>query len=198
MIGSILKSELPHLNDEFNLNALAYLSLTSKNEHVLCGALANRLQMTLSDQQEMLVGREWQTVDIAVLSQGEPVALIEAKAAYTFNLKVTYPSKEVTQDVAKLRSKKFKGECERYVLTFFTHPNQLPQGQIDTVLKYSDRIRRHGVLTEAEIHRGFKRFHERIGQIPLVTNGEIRAGHAFGIDVSVFYWLFDANTPQTG
>ena len=57
---------------------MAWLSLTSKNERPLCDAVAWELQGSLAPG--IAVKREWRRFDIAVLADGSPVVLVEAKA----------------------------------------------------------------------------------------------------------------------
>ena len=101
-VQDALTASLRHLGDEFRANELAYLSLTSKNEREMCNALAWLLHEWFRDDTDFQVAREWRRHDIAVLHRHEPAALIEAKAAMSFNLVEgkLYPSKEVVRDIA--------------------------------------------------------------------------------------------------
>ncbi len=156
-----LATSLRHLGDEFKADELAYLSLTSKNERQMCDALAWRLHEWFRDDAETDVVREWYRHDIAVLHRHTRVALIEAKAAMTFNLveRKLYPSNEVLDDVAKLRDLEFR--CERFVLPFFTDYRQIPQRKYedDKVIKYADGMRKHGVIQMGRVCDGLRRFY---------------------------------------
>ena len=189
-----ITEELAQLHSEFTPNSLAYLLLTSKSERLLCGALASRLHARFIDFPGELICREWESFDVAVLHDGEPDTLIEAKAAYTFDLKDKnkrlYPSKPVRDDIDKLRKFEFNGD--RYVLVFFTHADQIPERRYDAAIKYIKSMRRRGNDLD-EFAECFRQFHERIDQIPIVAQGEIEAGNAFNVDVRVLYYLFDAS-----
>ena len=184
-------ASLRRLADEFETDELAYLSLTSKNERELCNALAWRLHRRFLGDAETQVVREWKRHDIAVIHRDSPVALIEAKAAMSFDLleKKLYPSQEVLKDINKLRGVDFDGE--RFVLPFFTHYRQIPQREYETkkVITYAHGMRKHGVIETASVWQGLRRFRKATGDFPLVDQGEIPAGTAFGIDVSVIYLL---------
>lgn len=187
-----LSEALRHLGDEFRPNRLAYWSLTSKNEREMCNALAWRLNERLADDADLHVAREWKRRDIAVLRGGNPVAPVEAKAAMAFNLVQKgpriYPSKDVLEDIEKLRKDEW-GCRECYVLPFFTHVYQMPRREFDAVMPYISDIRKHGVIRKEELADGFERFHRKVGALTVVAAGEIPAGRAFGVDVSVWYWL---------
>ena len=186
-----LTVSLRHLADEFEADELAYLSLTSKNERELCNALAWRLQKSFRDCAETQVVREWKRHDISVLYGNSPVALIEAKAAMSFDLmeKKLYPHNEVLDDIEKLRQVDFHGE--RFVLPFFTHYRQVPQREYEAnkVITYAYGMRKHGVIETQTVCQGLQRFRKATGDLPVVAQGEVPAGKAFGIDVSVFYLL---------
>ena len=98
-----------------------------------------------------------------------------------------YPSKEVLHDIDKLRRVEF--ECERYVLPFFTYLHQVPRHEHDVAMPYIDGIRKHGVIDKSSINDGFGRFMKATGNLSVLGHGEIQAGKAFDVDVSVFYWL---------
>ena len=190
-----INEELRKLCTEFAPDSLAYLLLTSKCERELSGALASRLHIRFIDFPSVIVCREWESFDVALLLDGEPASLIEAKAAYTFDVmdkgEEPFPTKEVRKDIAKLQALEFEGN--RYILVFFTQLHQIPQQRkFDAAIKYVKSIRRRGNRVE-DFYEGFQRFHTAIGDLPIVTQGEINAGSAFDVEVGVLYWLFDAN-----
>ena len=187
------------LRNVFKPDMLAFLALTSKCERELCGALAWGLQRFYErNPPRKLVSREWsypgtrKACDLAILSDdGSPEVLIEVKAAYTFDLMGTgrFPAESILPDIERLREFKFNGE--RYVLVFFTHPRRQPDRRFSAAVKYyddlSDRTRTD------ELEEGFDRFHRAIGNLPILDEGRIRAGRAFGVNVDLLYRLFDAN-----
>ena len=129
-----------------------------------------------------------------MLSNDKPESLIEAKAAFTFDLiadkQPPYPTNPVLKDIAKLRKVDFCSD--RYVLVFFTHVCQIPNSRSPQALKYLRGMRKWD-NDRSELAKGFERFHEEIGGLPIVTSGEIEVGNAFDVDVCLFYWLFDAS-----
>ena len=191
-ITSRLTETLQRLGDEFKPNRLAYWSLMTKNEREMCNALAWSLNEQFADDADTQVVREWKRRDIAVLHRHNPAALIEAKAAMAFNLVETssriYPSKDVLRDIEKLRNAEPKCETS-YILPFFTYLYQLPRHEYDGAMPYISGIRKHGIIDKAELAGGFERFRKAVGDLSVVASGEIPAGNAFDVDVSVFYWL---------
>ena len=188
------------LGGEFTPDSLAYLALTSKDERLLCGALARRLHGEFRDDAETLVRREWpvpgntrERVDVAVLRAGKPVALIEAKAAMSFDLvKGTgrgFPVPAVLKDIGKLRG--IDVEAERFALLFVTNTKQEPSDEHDAALSYAEERRRHGVINEPRMMAGSKRFLEAVGHLPVVDWGRVAGGVAFGVEVDVLYWLLE-------
>ena len=100
-----------------------------------------------------------------------------------------YPSKEVLEDIRKLRDAEPKCE-ECYVLPFFTHVHQLPRYEYDVAMPYISGIKKTtGIIEKAELDSGFERFRQAAGGLAVVAKGEVSAGNAFDVDVSVFYWL---------
>lgn len=206
-VNSILKESLKDLGDEFQPDTLAYLSLTSKNERLLCGALAQRLHRKYGceNSSDFLIRREWtcpntprSPVDIAVLRGAEkPYVLIEAKAAMAFDPLVNgsriYPSVDVAKDVAKLE--KVEKACHRYVLAFFTCWEKCPDRKHSAAMPYFGGMERYprGMTPEKQ-DKALQRFRERVIELTkcnlcAVDKGEFPAGCAFGVNVSVFYQL---------
>lgn len=191
-MADALVEALRHLGDEFKPNRLAHLSLMTKNEREMCNALAWCLKEQLAAEANTQVIREWRRRDIAVLRHHNPVALIEAKAAMAFNLvekkSPVYPAKEVLEDIGKLRAAEPKCE-ECYVLPFFTYVHQIPRHEYDVAMPYISGIRKHGIIDKAELDGGFERLRDAVGGLTVVAKGEVPAGRAFDVDVSVLYWL---------
>ncbi len=188
------------LGGEFTPDRLAYLALTSKDERLLCGALARRLHEEFCDDAEIIVRREWpvpsntrKRVDVAVLRASKPVALIEAKAAMSFDLvKGTgrgFPVPAVLKDIGKLRG--IDVEVERFALLFVTDTKQLPSAEHDAALPYAEERRRHGVIDEPRMMAGYRRFLRAVGHLPVVDCGRVAGGVAFGVEVDVLYWLLE-------
>ncbi|MDE0272313.1 MAG: hypothetical protein OXP11_14020 [Gammaproteobacteria bacterium] len=195
-----LRESLRHLGCEFKQNQLAYLSLTSKNEGSLGGALAYRLHKKFAENSKVTIRREWPSngrrIDIAMLRDGKATVLIEAKAAMAFDPLVegtrVYPSKEVTADASKLTE--VEDVDQRYALAFFTVYDGPPDKGHRTAIKFIDgierHIRRHRYAKYSFIRKGLPRFREALRCRALsaerVHVGEIPAGKAFGVNVSVW------------
>ncbi len=188
------------LGEEFTADSLAYMALTSKDERLLCGALARRLHEEFADDAETVVRREWPTpantrkrVDVAVLRAGKPVALIEAKAAMSFDLVRGagggFPVPNVLEDVGKLRGVDVAER--RFALLFVTNTKELPSDKHDAALPYAEERRRYGVIEEPRMKAGFRRFLSAVGHLPVVDQGRVTVGVAFGVEVEVLYWLLE-------
>ncbi|MXY51293.1 MAG: hypothetical protein F4Y86_02005 [Gammaproteobacteria bacterium] len=196
-VTTTLATSLRRLGREFKPNRLAYLSLTASNEALLCGALASLLHEAYADQGHTQVRREWSrsssdaSFDVAVLTDGVPVALIEAKAAMSFDLVQggDFPKNAVLEDLDRLKGVDFEGE--RYALLFVTHPHEIPRHEYDVAMptSYTEEMRRHGAIEPARVDNAIRRFHGAVGNPPLVATGRISAGTAFDVDVSIIYLL---------
>lgn len=197
-----IASALSGLTEEFERDALARRLLESKNELLLCDALAARLGAQLADRPMTWVARKWGRgehalgrlrIDLAVLRGDRPVALIEVRVAKSFDLVIDtdrrYSSGEVRNDIEKLGMIGVDGE--RYVLLLVTHNHQVPDARYDAEVTYSDALRRHGVIDDDRIYDGFERFREAVGDVAVCDHGRVSAGHAFGVDVSLLYWLME-------
>ena len=201
-----LRESLQHLGDEFKPDRLAYLSLTSKNEQPLCGALAYRLSKKFAGDSKVTIVREWacnrRRVDIAVLCNGKAIALIEVKAAMAFDPLVkgtrVYPSEDMAKDAEKLRN--IKVADRRFLLAFFTTYDGLPKEEDHRAIKYIYGIKRHvkryedpkGSFQKDGLPIFRKKVCPRDHCIKHIGSGEIQAGEAFGVNVSVCWELMEA------
>ena len=86
---NILANYINSIQDIFNENELAYLSLTSKNELVIRDKIAYKLHKELKDH---IVSREYSPsnlrssiIDLAILKDSQIIDLIEFKSMYTFD-----------------------------------------------------------------------------------------------------------------
>ena len=196
-----LQESLPQLGGEFRPNQLAYLSLTSKNELPLCGALAWLLHKKFAHDPKLIIRREYRSkelpkrpFDIAVLRDSKAIMLIEAKAAMAFDLLAKgsriYPSKDVLADADKL--KEVKEAKRRYTLTFFTLYDQVPPNEKDhAAITYirGMKLKSRQNAKERFEQEGLPRFRNAVDCRCPVAYGEIPAGDAFGVKVSVWYEL---------
>lgn len=174
---------------------LAYLALTQKVEHAFRDKLAFQLHKRLSD--ELLVCREWCRTDLAIVRNTQPLLLLEAKAIYTFDIlkggaQHPYPNL-LRQDVEKAHALQTEGRSpslEVLALLVATHPHDPPNAACRDAVKYYDGVVKYatqGITIEA----ANKMVQSQVN-LPLLHHGEVPGGKAFGIGVSVAYWLFSA------
>ena len=83
-IETALIKSLQQTSIEFGEDELAFLALTTKIELPLRDRWAYVLYRKLS-RSNLIVSREWKRIDLAVLKDKIPLALIQLKAMYTFN-----------------------------------------------------------------------------------------------------------------
>ena len=193
------------------LDKMAYPSLTSMNERPLCDAVAWELHGIVAPGTG--VAREWRRFDIAVLENGTPVALIEAKAGYAAEMiDAKRPNTDrlgkVSGDIEKLRDKApAASECARFVLVFLTYNDRSPVAPRGVLRDYGSgrqrlirgagrRLRLSNLecgehYGEDEIHEGFSCYLAEWGDLPVAACGKVAAGKAFGTRVDVYYWLLE-------
>ena len=190
---SRISTKMKEIGREFCNDELAYLALTSKIERPIVDKLAFCLHRDYADGH---VAREWtkrnqyQRGDLAVISDEMPRLLLEAKAMYGFDMfssdaKKKYPDK-VRNDVKKLKKFRSNFDVERTAMILLTDTNCCPDEKFNGIVKYMTELKKPGKSFE-EIRRAVKRNFE---ELPVHTSGSICAGHAFGVDVTVHYWLF--------
>lgn len=179
---------------EFRPGELAYLALTAKIEQPVRDRLAFLLHEK-SQNGSVMVAREWENVDIAILIGGVPRVLLELKAAYTFDiLKNGKPHScfnEVANDVRKRFLRQYEA-VEIYTLLLASHPHQLPNSTFqEGIAYYSNLQAQFNRLADAE--QAYECSRERADEImknhPVQVSGRLRGGVAFGVEVSVSYWL---------
>jgi hypothetical protein len=207
VIRSAIESGLASASAAFHSNDLAYLALTSKVENPLRDALALDLHASLG-QTEFLVAREWKKqgvpsrTDIAILAGDSPAALIECKASGSydaFGKPKPYPMTDVVKDIEKAHSAS-DPNTEIFVLLFVTHADRIVEERLYNVVKYWGRINRsiENRGSASAVRNGAQtRYSEAFSGDAFgpVTTGEIDAGEAFGIPVTIDYWLAELNKP---
>lgn len=191
-----ISEELANLGSLFNSNELAYLALTQKVEHAVRDKLAFALHRKWSNGDSLLVCREWsqkgRRVDLAVVKDSSPLVLMEVKAQYTFDILKRgkphdYPEL-LRRDLKKLASLR-TADTQVFTLLLATHTDGAPDKRYRKVVKYFS-----GVAGGA--HRGIcleqarDQILTRLPDHPQAATDEIKAGKAFGTQVSVAYWLF--------
>jgi len=192
---SLLRDALQNIGDEFAPDALAYLALTSKPEFVIRDQLAFHLHRQLADD-GLISAREWKRADLALLREHAPAVLLELKAMYTFDaLRRNGSPAEyeclVRQDIEKAL-RLAEPETQVFALLLATHPHGPIADKYAGVVKYLRKW--NGELArnrEAEVVR--EQAHAQVSKwfpaAPGIEIGSIPAGEAFGVRVSVEYWL---------
>lgn len=188
-----LVAGLQQLSTEFQVNELAYLAATCKIEFPIRDKLAFYLH-TKYQTEKYIVAREWDRIDLAIVNQfGKPMCFVELKAMYTFDA-IKNPQKFTDATSADERKARALAgpKTSVYSLLLATHLDGAIDPLFGKTIKYSAGINR-AILS----HQGASRVRERASEAinekltsrNVVRCGEINGGSAFGIGVSVLYWL---------
>jgi hypothetical protein len=187
--SSVIVASLGELG--FAANELAYLAITSKIEIPVRDRLAFALHNKLEGR---FVTREWKRVDLAVLNANrQPDALIELKAMYTFDplLKGRYYTDATSRDEEKAFGKGGP-TAQVYSLLLAAHLHAQVPIDLKQIAKYSSGVNKclkrygtHDALRDA----ARERVKDELRSRNLVKNDILGRGSAFGIEVSVEYWL---------
>ena len=154
--------------------------------------MAFSLHSRFGNGDSVLVSREWKRVDLAIIVDQSPKFLLEAKAMYTFNIWDGYRTKflnGVRNDLIKLKDKYSNDDVEKLILVLATDCNESPRKNYDEAVKYSGNLRKYDKLrrSEAEIRMAAR---EMFDEFEHFSSGRITSGRAFGMEASVYYWLF--------
>lgn len=196
-IENILAQSLEQVVNEFGKDELAFLALTTKIELPLRDRLAYVMYKKLKEE-GLVVSREWRRVDLAVLRETVPQALIELKAMYTFdalrergNLKkrIGY----LFEDIKKASQFDCKSE-NIYGILLATHPRHAIPLEFTNIIKYipgiNSALKRLGdqkKVAEVSVNRIEKLLASE--KHTVVKKGTMLGGSAFGIETDVLYWL---------
>lgn len=187
-----------------NEDELAYLALTQKIEHAIRDKLAFVLHQQLREDPSLLVCREWNRRDLAIVQHSLPRLILEAKAIYSFDIVKTgalHPFPElVEEDLQKAaqwsEDASREHPLETLGLVVATHPHNKPGSVNRQAFKYYG-----GVTKYADESNDFSALdavmHSRMSNLALVRSGKIDAGRAFDVKVSVFYWLYRQKNQTT-
>jgi hypothetical protein len=203
--GTVVHEELDRMHQRFEANQLAYLALTSKVELPIRDRLAFALHRRLGQH---LVAREWNRVDLAVLAEdgSTPELLLEAKALYTFDLIgedvwVDRFPKRVRDDVEALRARPdVVARTQLFALVLATHPLSEADPQLRQVAKYSRGVAK-AIAALGDAATVLRQADAAIrAALPdaseVLRTGEIPGGSAYGVEVTVPYWLIAASPPE--
>ncbi len=181
----ILMDSLSSIALEFKTNELAYLALTSKIEQPLRDRWAFVLHRKL--QKDIIVSREWLRTDIALITNQEPIALIELKAMYTFDATSAKSLSSFVQDMEKDESKAknlASKSVEIYTILLATHPKSIIPIRFEQIVKYApginNAIRKFkdaDSVREVAINEVNDKF---VGK-NVIASGNINGGKAFNV-----------------
>jgi hypothetical protein len=186
MTASIV-SALSRAAESFAPDELAYLALTSKVEHAVRDRLAWALQTELGDA---VVAREWKRCDLAILDDlAVPLALIEAKAMYSFDAGSAARSRYLAwigNDIRKARVLDQSSRADVFALLLSIHV----EGVLDApagVVKYRRDIERRSAPGLRERSRDVML--DTLAHLGPVCCGALACGSSFSAAVSVDYYL---------
>jgi hypothetical protein len=193
-----LIASLQEVEPAFQQDELAYLALTQKVEHAIRDKLAFKLHQKLASQSaELLVCREWLRSDLAVISNDRPVLILEAKAVYTFDIVkngAQHPFPElVSADLEKAGAWASSAPSglplETYALVIATHPHSAPSVQYRQAVKYYGGVSKYAVESNT-YDAACALMNQKMSHVEQVYSCTVKGGRAFGVDVSVFLWLY--------
>ena len=141
-----------------------------------------------------MVSREWNHVDIAVLdATGSPACLIEAKAMYAFDAFTGLAATLALTTADEVKARCHAGPMTAvYSLLLATHIGGLIEERYTKPVKYSSDINRavRRLGDEAAVRTQAKSLVDTaMVDRRLITSGTIDGGRAFGLQISVLYWL---------
>ncbi|WP_159619447.1 hypothetical protein [Arthrobacter zhaoguopingii] len=173
---------------------LAYLALTSKVQLPLRDRLAWSLATQLPG---LVVARGWKRTDIAILDPSAlPLALVEAKALYTFDVatpdraNVSEYARMVKDDMAKASALLGGRPGQVFALVLVTHPMDAPPAVLKDVFKYPGIRTAFNRSTEQEIRAGAKaNLSAALEPLGPAVHGSLDGGSAFGVRVVVDYTI---------
>jgi hypothetical protein len=188
---------------EPNSDDLAFLSLTSKVELPVRDRLAYLLSQ-IASRSGGRIAREYKRSDVAWLIGKSPLAIIELKACYTFDL-IAQPAVYMQYLMDDLKKAADCGgyACRCYAILLATHPKaEIPETLYDTV-KYSRKI--NAALKLCESAEGIRRraieeVEMRLSPGSAVHRFQWSLGSYLGIEVDLFGWLIqaDLSAPSIG
>ena len=188
----MLLQGLADAGTSFERGELAYLAVTSKVELPVRDRFAWELHRRLEDR-SLLVAREWRRADLAVVREGDAVAVIESTALYAFDV-LSEPGlhkyrAKVTGDLAKVAA--LAPHADAYALVLCTHVlGEIAPQLRRWVVKYSS-----GIIGAAKSHghAGQEAARQALGgelsQLSPSERREMPSGSVWGLDVVVDAWL---------
>ncbi len=209
VLEKIILDSIKQSANEFQKDELAYLALTSKIENPIRDKWAYLMWRNLKENIDIDVAREWirpdkeknkkTKSDIAIVQDNRPIAIIELKAMYTFDL-IETPEKRISDmEKDKEKAKKIADKDTLiYTVLLATYPLSsapIPE-KLKSVIKYYKDINKNLNKFEfnpPEIYKEAKNNIEKLLENKnIVAQGILSGGKAFNIDADVAYWIIRA------
>ncbi len=173
----------------FARNELAYLALTSKLELQIRDRLAYQLF-----RRDLICAREWRRADLVILQNGTPRAVLEGKAAYTFDM--LWPAlggyaAALRRDIRK--AGRLAPDAEVFALISLTYVSGPVRNESPGLVKYARHLAARADYKTAGAN--LRAFLEGLG--PTASRG-FAGGRAFGVGVTVESWLCGPITRPKG
>jgi hypothetical protein len=193
----LLRAAVAEAAISFDTDELAYLALTSKPEQHFRDRIAFCLYKRLKDD-PVLVCREWNRVDLAVLATGDqtPNVLLELKWMYSMDAWADRDDyhRAVLEDEAKALRLATSGTSV-YTLLLATHPLSKIHSQYWPAMKYASNVNRFLLLAgsaENIANAACQAANKLFGTHRICASGHIEGGVAYGVSASVMWWLMKA------
>lgn len=197
---SLIES-LDEIESAFQADELAYLALTQKVEHAIRDKFAFKLHKKMSTESpELLVCREWLRSDLAILRNDKPALILEAKAVYSFDIvkkgaQHSFPEM-VSADLEKAAAwapfAPPDAPLETFALVIATHPHTAPGAQYHQAVKYYGGVSRYAIETN-NYETVCAVMNQKMAHVKQLHCCQVAAGNAFGVQVSIFLWLYKPN-----
>lgn len=198
-LDDVVIHSLSSLEDEFRCDELGYLALTTKVEQPLRDRWTFSLHKTLAPQ-GYCTAREWNAgdrsrIDLAILKDQVPTVLVELKAICTFDAvgdqhRHMHFISKLSADIE--RASQMGHGAHVYGVLLAAHFDKEIAGEHYGVVKYADDINR-AIRRHAGAHhvraRAKDAVEHALAGLHKTSSGELCGGQAFGVGVSVLWWL---------
>lgn len=193
----LLQSTIVSVGASFAPDELAFLALTSKPEQHFRDRMAYSLYKELQED-PVLVCREWNRIDLAVLaaSDQQPLIIVELKWMYSMNAwagRADYHNAVLEDEAKALRLA--SPITSVYTLLLATHPRRAIPSQYWSTMKYAADVNRYLLLAgtaEAIAENAVSAASQLLGKHKICASGDLNGGTAYGVPASVMWWLVKA------
>lgn len=206
-VAEIITRGLQEFSEAFQEDEIAYLALTSKPEFVVRDHIAWRLHQDLPAP--LTSAREWKPAgksgsgrtDLAILRTQQESAiaevLLEVKSCYTFDAlksepaRERFPIKAVRDDIDK-SFEYAETDTAALALLIVVHPRAPVDVRFFQTVKFARAINSSlRSRSEREVEEAATEFlNSRLPSVaPILSQGTIASGSAFGIPTDLLFWL---------